>query len=196
MRIIGGQFKGRLLHSPKDDKTRPTSDKARQALFNILDIKLEKSRRLWRNITFLDVFAGTGAVGIEALSRGAKKSFFIENHIPAILCIKDNLKSIDNGVVVTCDACCPPFCTKPVDIAFLDAPYTSQLWEKSLCELQKKGWINADSMIIVEIENKEEITLPSCFKLKEDRLYGRNRLLICQFKGNTAVIQADNLNIS
>lgn len=180
MRIVGGSKKGKKLSTPTDERTRPTSDKAREALFNILNSLLLKKGKKWENITFLDVFAGTGAVGIEALSRGVKEAWFIENHIPAIKCLKTNTSDFENAHVLICDAICPPFRTSAVSIIFMDAPYREELWEKALTALNTKGWIDDKTLIIVEIENSEENVLPSGFKLTDDRSYGRNRLLFCK----------------
>ena len=180
MRIVGGLKRGKKLKTPTDDKTRPTSDKARESLFNILNALLLKKNKHWEDITFLDVFAGTGAVGLEALSRGAKEALFIENYPPALECLKSNASGFENAHVMMCDATCPPFTTRPMSIIFMDAPYREELWEKALTALDNKGWIDNKTLIIVEIENSEENILPSGFKLLDDRTYGRNRLLFCK----------------
>ena len=186
MRIVGGTYRGKKLQTPTDDQTRPTSDKAREALFNILDSQLLKSGQKWGQLTFLDVFAGTGAVGIEALSRGAKEAFFIENHGPAIACLKTNTAAFQNAALLTCNAETPPFRTVPVDIIFMDAPYARQLWEKALTALLKAGWIGPQTRIIVEVERKEDILMPPGFHITDDRHYGRNRLLFCEPLTNKA----------
>ncbi len=180
MRIVGGTYRGKKLQTPTDEQTRPTSDKAREALFNILDSRLLKAGQKWRQLTFLDVFAGTGAVGIEALSRGAKEAFFIENHGPAIACLKANTAPFQNVIILTCNAEMPPFRAHPVDIVFMDAPYARQLWEKALTALHKNGWIAPETHIIIEVERKEEVILPAGFRLIDDRHYGRNRLIFCE----------------
>lgn len=180
MRIIAGNKKGKLLKSPTDEKTRPTSDKARKALFDMLSSALIKKGKAWNEITFLDVFAGTGAIGLEALSRGAQSAYFIENHPPALACLNANAKGFENAHILSVDATCPPFTTKPVDVVFLDAPYREELWEKALPALEAKGWIDSKTLIVIEIENSEENILPVSFKLIDDRQYGRNRLLFCK----------------
>ncbi len=180
MRIVGGTYRGRKLYTPTDEMTRPTSDKAREALFNILDSRLLKNALRWENIIFLDVFAGTGAVGIESLSRGAKEAFFIENHGPALTCLRKNTASFSNTSVLAVNAEKPPFRTNPVDIVFMDAPYARQLWEKSLTALVQSGWIDSHTFIVIEIDRDEDVLLPSGFTLTDDRHYGRNRFLFCQ----------------
>ncbi|MBE6449998.1 MAG: 16S rRNA (guanine(966)-N(2))-methyltransferase RsmD [Alphaproteobacteria bacterium] len=180
MRIVAGCKKGKKLLTPTDEKTRPTSDKARESLFNIINSLLLKDETNWTEVTFLDVFAGTGAVGLEALSRGAKEAWFIENHPPAIKCIKSNVQDFENAHVLICDATCPPFRTKPVSMIFMDAPYREELWEQALISLKNKGWLDDKTLIIIEIEKTEDGILPSGFKLIDDRTYGRNRLLFAQ----------------
>ena len=184
MRIVGGTKKGKKLITPSDEKTRPTSDKARESLFNILNSILLKKGKTWEKLTFLDVFAGTGAVGLEALSRGAKEAWFIENHMPAVKCLKTNAELFENAHVLVCDATCPPFRTAPVSVVFMDAPYREELWEKALSGLNNKGWIDNKTLIVIEIEKNEENILPPNFKLIDDRIYGRNRLLFCKKDDN------------
>ena len=180
MRIVGGFKRGKKLMTPTDEKTRPTSDKARESLFNILTSMLMREDKNWSDIVFLDVFAGTGAVGLEALSRGAKESLFMENHPPALKCLKTNAADFENAHILMCDATCPPFTTRPVQIIFMDAPYREELREKALTALRAKGWLDEETLIIVEIENSEENILPAGFHLTDDRSYGRNRLLFCR----------------
>lgn len=184
MRIVGGNLKGKKLQSPTDDRTRPTSDRTREALFSILSASLIKKGRNWTNISFLDVFSGTGAIGLEALSRGAHKVQFIENYPPALECLRKNVADHENAFVLSVDATCPPFSTQAVDIIFMDAPYREELWEKALNSLKEKGWIDKKTLIIIEIDKKEEGLVPEDFKKIDDRTYGRNRLLFCQLSKN------------
>lgn len=177
MRIVAGTLKGKILKSPKDDQTRPTSDAARESLFNILASRLFKSEQRWDKLTFLDAFAGTGAVGIEAISRGVSKAYFMENYLPALEVLKENTRGIDRAVVMSVDATVPPQTLNPVDIVFIDAPYTKHLWERALEGLKKSRWADEKTVLVVEVERAEEIVLPGGFELIDDRSYGRNRLL-------------------
>jgi 16S rRNA (guanine966-N2)-methyltransferase len=98
MRVLAGQFKGRELKSPKGDKTRPTSSKVKESLFNIVRDRIEEA-------LFLDLFAGSGSMGIEALSRGAKGAYFVERDREAAACIKKNLENLETeGHVLQMDA--------------------------------------------------------------------------------------------
>ena len=182
MRVVAGLYKNRKLVAPKGKNTRPTLDKTREALFDILTACLKQNGQKWKDIVFLDVFAGTGAVGIEALSRGAKKAFFIENNAEALDCIRQNTQGMDNAVICALDAAFPPFTSVPADIVFLDAPYYLQLWEKALVALKNNGWLTPQTIIVVEVASKEEGTFPADFEAKGERLYGKNKLLFCRFK--------------
>ena len=180
MRIVGGVYKGKKLQAPDGDTTRPTSDRARESLFNILSSLLLKEDKKWSEIVFVDVFAGTGAIGLEAASRGAKKVFFIERDQKALKCLANNSKEFKEITILGIDATKVPFSKTPAQIIFMDAPYHTQLWELALDGLLKKGWIDKEAFVIIEVEKNETATLPTSFLLKEERIYGRNKLLFCQ----------------
>ncbi len=182
MRIVGGNLRGKKLMGPLDTKTRPTSDRAREALFNILSSFLLKKGCLWSEISFLDVFAGTGAVGLEALSRGACKVYLIENHPEALKVIRHNIAGLDKINVLAVSALQPPFTTEPADMIFMDAPYREELWEKALMSLAQNGWVSSKTLIVIEIEDTEEGLLPCGFVKVDERRYGRGRFLFCQIK--------------
>lgn len=182
MRVVAGLYKNRKLVAPSGNITRPTLDKTREALFDILSACLKQNGQKWKDIVFLDVFAGTGAVGIEALSRGAKKAFFIENNNEALACIQQNTEGMPGVTIFASDAASPPFTPVPADIAFLDAPYYLQLWEKALVALKNNGWLTPQTIIVVEVARKEESIFPADFEAISERLYGKNKLLFCRLK--------------
>lgn len=198
MRIIGGKMKGKKLVSPETEATRPTSDRARESLFNILDNDLRRHEKSWADVVFADVFAGTGAVGIEALSRGAKFGCFFEIDKGALKSLRQNLSSLEKQSIILGDAFNPPraesimepfaraagmpgtgvpFAPQAVDILFMDAPYGRGLWEQALIRFDRQGWINADTHIIIEIDKSENGALPLGFDLSDKRAYGRNTFL-------------------
>lgn len=198
MRIIGGKMRGKKLASPETEATRPTSDRARESLFNILDNYLRRLEKPWADVVFADVFAGTGAVGIEALSRGAKFGCFFEIDKGALKSLRQNLNGIEKQTVILGDALNPPrmesimktfahtagvsgtgmpSAPQAVDILFMDAPYRRGLWEQALIQFDRQGWINADTYIVIEIDKGENGTLPSGFDLSDKRAYGRNTFL-------------------
>lgn len=196
MRIIGGNMRGKKLVSPETEATRPTSDRARESLFNILDNDLRRHEKSWADVVFADVFAGTGAVGIEALSRGAKFGCFFEIDKGALKSLRQNLISLEKQSIILGDALNPPRAesimepfaraaggrgvpieSKAVDILFMDAPYGRGLWEQALIQFDRQSWINADTHIIIEIDKSENGALPLGFDLSDKRAYGRNTFL-------------------
>ena len=118
MRIIAGEFKSRRLVAPEGDQTRPTPDRLREALFSALGDRVEDT-------VFLDAYAGSGSVGIEALSRGAKRAIFVEKHPKALAALRANLAALGlaHRVTVITTAVSRALPTQPADIIFLDPPY-------------------------------------------------------------------------
>ena len=162
MRVIAGKFRSRQLKSLRGTALRPTSDRLRETLFNVIADRVEGS-------SFLDVFAGTGAVGIEALSRGAREVLFIENHGPAAALIKKNLESLGlraEARVVALDAlrglqwlageaAAEP---KDYDIVFLDPPYAAaEDYRRVLLFLGASSLLSEGSLVIAEHQRKFEL---------------------------------------
>lgn len=153
MRVIAGTRRSLLLKTPDGNVTRPTTDRIKETLFNVLQTDIQDS-------IFVDLFSGSGAIGIEALSRGAKKAYFIEMNKEAISCIQDNVKFTkftEQAVVLKQEVVSGlEFIKEPVDIIFMDPPY-DQLLEKTILEkLSKTNILKEDSMIIVEASLKTE----------------------------------------
>lgn len=153
MRVIAGTRRSLLLKAPDGNVTRPTTDRIKETLFNVLQTDIQDS-------VFVDLFSGSGAIGIEALSRGAKKAYFIEMNKEAISCIQDNIKFTkftEQAVVLKQEVVSGlEFIKEPVDIIFMDPPY-DQLLEKTILEkLSKTNILKVDSMIIVEASLKTE----------------------------------------
>jgi 16S rRNA (guanine966-N2)-methyltransferase len=118
MRVIAGEFRGRRLIAPPGDATRPTPDRLRESLFSILLPEIE-------GVTFLDAYAGSGAVGIEALSRGARSAIFVERNRAAVQALRENLRSLglDTRAEVFTGKAADVLCHAAADIVFLDPPY-------------------------------------------------------------------------
>lgn len=179
MRIIAGEFRGRRLDAPKGKGTRPTTDRIRESLFNWLehhpDIELQGAR-------IGDFFAGTGALGLEALSRGAAFVTFFETDRAAIEVLKQNIENL--GVesrcqVLRCDATRMPKAKQGCDIVFLDPPYGKNLEEKTLRRASAQGWLNPHANIILESESKDVAQFGTVgFKNIEDRVYGNTRITL------------------
>lgn len=178
MRIVSGRFKSRALLSPSGKATRPTSDRARQAVFNILEHASWRPFILPENAYVLDIFAGTGAFGLEALSRGAADSIFIENNRAALAACQGNIDSFGVGAetrVLKMDATrLPPrpAGAAPRNLVFLDPPYGRGLGEKALTQLAAKGWLAPQAVCVLEMSKKEPENIPQGFTLADTRTYG------------------------
>lgn len=155
MRVIAGMRRGLILDGPDDQVTRPTSDRARQVIFDVLAHAGWAAAHAIQDAVVLDGFAGTGAFGIEAMSRGAAHVTFMDHHSAAHRVLLKNLRRArfeDHSVVLKCDVTAPPRATRQVDIAFLDPPYGLNLLPLSITALIRSGWIGPDTLILTESE--------------------------------------------
>jgi 16S rRNA (guanine966-N2)-methyltransferase len=184
MRIIAGKFRGRRLATTLGEAVRPTSDRAREALFSILahgDLKGDGTG-LPQGVSVCDAFCGSGALGLEALSRGATHAIFIDNSRDALASAKANAEAL--GVMAQChfilgDACKPPGLKgEPVSLLFLDPPYGSGLAGSALLAIEKVGWLTSDSLAVVEIAAAEPFEAPAPWFLRDERRYGAARLAL------------------
>jgi len=184
MRIVGGKHRGRRIEAPPGQDVRPTSDRVREALFNILihgHLSADGTSPL-PGARVLDAFAGSGALGLEALSRGAARALFIESDSKACAAIRANAKALgetDNATVIPGDAIKPPPCPgAPCGIVFLDPPYGRDLTAPALAALAARRWIADGAICVAELAIDDGISLPPSFTLLDDRNYGKARLLI------------------
>lgn len=181
MRIVAGRNRGRPLLAPPGDTVRPTSDRARESLFNILAHRGEGGVPAFLDAAVLDAFAGTGALGLEALSRGAKRAFFIENDTGARACLRRNIETLGEAArahILPADAVKPPRATASCGLVFLDPPYGKGLAIPALAALAAAGWIAPGAVCAVEIGAKEQFSAPSGFTIADKRRYGAARLVI------------------
>jgi len=179
MRIIAGRWKGRALVAPPGLATRPTSDRARQAIFDQLWHAPWAGRDMLEGATVLDAFAGTGAMGLEALSRGAARVFFMEQDRAALAALRANIaacKAGDACRVIAGDVTAPPLAAAPCTLVFLDPPYGKGLVPRALAALQAKGWIAPGGLIIAETGRDEETVVPPGFEVLSTRDHGAARL--------------------
>lgn len=180
MRIIAGKYRSKVLNSPKVGVVRPTSDRAREALFNILNSKLDND---WNECRFLDVFAGTGAVGFEALSRGAQRIGFIDINTENLW---QNIKLFPQEKekirTYKCAAEKLPFASEKYNLVFMDAPYEKGLSESGLNALLQKEWLEAGALVVVETQKKEEFVAPPVFTIIDERIYGPAKFHFLQLK--------------
>jgi 16S rRNA (guanine966-N2)-methyltransferase len=172
VRVIGGEFKGRKLLAPQGGKIRPTSDRVREAIFDILGPG-------WTFQRVLDLFAGTGSLGIEALSRGAQEAVFVEQGKGALRVLQGNLKALglkSRSWVI-------PLTTKRgigvlgekgevFDLIFMDPPYGKALVRETLEEIARGGVLATAGVIVAEHSSRDEILPPSSLALSQRRRYG------------------------
>jgi 16S rRNA (guanine966-N2)-methyltransferase len=189
MRIVGGRLRGRTLITPAHEGLRPTSDRVRQASFNILahgiaDFELEGA-------AVLDLFAGTGALGLEALSRGARSCLFVEENAEARALIRRNVEAlgltgftrifrrsaVDLG---------PASARDRSTLAFLDPPYGKGLAERALISAAEGGWLNSGAVAVIEERKGTHLVLPRGFLELDRRAWGDTEVLFARFTGSSA----------
>lgn len=187
MRIVGGRHRGRALAAPPGLAIRPTADRTREALFNILEHGRFAADRatLLPGATVLDAFAGTAAFALEALSRGAAHAFVLDKDAAAIATARDNATRLGELARVTLrqtDATHPGPALAAADIVFLDAPYRSGLAAPALAALAKQGWFAPEALAVIELDGREAFAPPGGFAALEERRYGRARLVFLRYR--------------
>ncbi|MDJ0885377.1 MAG: 16S rRNA (guanine(966)-N(2))-methyltransferase RsmD [Desulfobacterales bacterium] len=174
MRIIAGTYRGRRLKAPRGRSIRPTSDRLRETIFNIIGPDI-------RGHNVIDVCAGTGAMGIEALSRGAAQVVFVDKHPRALECVRTNMKPLgadDQWQTIRWDAGLDLRCLRALKMhfryAFIDPPYNRGLADRVLRNLIEADVLLAESLIVVEHDHLELIAAPhERFTLQDQRRYGK-----------------------
>jgi 16S rRNA (guanine966-N2)-methyltransferase len=198
MRIVAGRHRGRRLEAPAGVTVRPTADRTREALFSILG----QGKLPWRpgakargpgrqgnplaGIRVLDAFAGTGALGLEALSRGAAHVTFMENQAAALSACRNNIDLLEEAArseLVRCDVLRPPSAKAPCALVLMDPPYNQDLAAPALGALAKAGWLAPGALAVVELMAKEPFTAPEGFEVVDERKYGRARLVFLRAPG-------------
>ena len=176
-RIIAGRHRGRVVEVPEGTEVRPTASRTREALFNILahgQPPLEGCR-------FLDLFCGSGAVGLEARSRGAAEVLLVEQDTRFAEIARRNIRTFDEtdhvSLMIT-DATRLAACPLPFDIVFLDPPYRRDLIDKTLQALIFGEWLKEDGLVVCETAAKESLVPPCPLVTTSDRQYGAGRLVI------------------
>jgi 16S rRNA (guanine966-N2)-methyltransferase len=179
MRIVAGRLGGRVISGPSDDDIRPTSDRLRETIFNILTHAYDDPLT---DAAVIDLFAGTGAMGLEAISRGARKALFVEEAAGARALIRANVDALGVGGETRIfrrdarklgDA---PSGEK-FNLAFLDPPYGQHLAEEALIALREGAWLMPDSLVIVEESLDTDVDLPGGYRLLETRGYGTTKII-------------------
>jgi 16S rRNA (guanine966-N2)-methyltransferase len=185
MRIIAGEFRGRPLAAPKGAATRPTASRVREALFDILAHGIGFSLD---GAVVLDAFAGAGALGLEALSRGAESVVFMDHDRAAGEIINQNIETLGvTGLarVIACDVSAPPRAApeSAAQLLFLDPPYGKGLVDPALKGLAGRGWLAEGAVLVIEYGADERLDLPEAFTELDRRHYGAAALLFARFNG-------------
>ena len=180
MRIVAGLHRGRRLAAPDGQATRPTGERMRQALFDMLWHAPYAGREAIEGQAVLDAFAGTGALGLEALSRGAAGVSFIEQDRAALAALRANiaaLKAEPACTVLTADATRPPRAHAPCGLVFLDPPYAKDLVPRALAALAGAGWIAPGALVCAEV-GRAEVLEALGFAVLAEREHGAARVVV------------------
>jgi 16S rRNA (guanine966-N2)-methyltransferase len=184
MRIVGGEYRGRPLASPKSSAIRPTSDRTRESLFNILTHAYPQCLDGTR---VLDLFSGTGALGIEALSRGARYCLFVEESSEGRGLLRENVDAFSlqgRTRIFRRDATDlgPAGPIDPFDLVFADPPYGKGLGERALVCAAENGWLTDEAVIVLEEAATANVSLTAPFEALESRSYGETIIRILRWK--------------
>ncbi len=180
IRIIAGSLRGRKLEAPAVKTTRPTTDRVRESIFNVLESRLVTDGLSFENLVVLDAFAGSGALGIEALSRGGKFAIFFEQNPAAYSALIHNLRllGLDQDQVKSyrCDATKPPKTDSLVNVVFLDPPYGKNLIHHCVTGLQHRGWVDESTLYVAEMDVKDELPEKYAQHILVSRTYGTTKV--------------------
>jgi 16S rRNA (guanine966-N2)-methyltransferase len=194
MRIVGGEFRGRPLAAPSGRETRPTSDRLRETLFDILAHGLHRHGMPDRvaGARVLDLFAGTGALALEALSRGAAMALLVEDGAEARGLIRKNVETLGltgRARIYRRDATRlgPVGTLKPFTLAFADPPYGKGLGEAALASALAGGWLEPDALCVLEESAASVVSPPAGFDLLESRTIGDSAIHLMRASGAVAL---------
>ncbi len=188
LRIIAGKHRGRKIETKEHAKIRPTGSKARGAIFNILlhgEFRgADASPLIGRRV--VDVFCGTGALGFEALSRGAEHVTFVDQSAESMSLVRTNARhmgELDASDFIRSDSASLPMARKACRLAFLDPPYGTGLAVKSLKSLDRQGWLENGAVAVVEMGAKDAFEPPEGYEQFDERKYGHTRIVFLKYDG-------------
>lgn len=185
MRIVAGIYKNRRLESPKGQEIRPTSERMREAIFNLLSHGKFGRDHVLEEAQVLDICCGSGALGLEALSRGAARVLFIDRQRGSLGLARGNAAKL--GAEAKCDFfCCDatqlPPARQPFSLVLMDPPYDAPgLAEKVLKGLYEKGWLAKGAVLAIELPDRAAFALPEGYNLIESRRYSRAQLVLLRY---------------
>tara|TARA_B100000900_G_scaffold58553_1_gene44058 strand:- start:344 stop:904 length:561 start_codon:yes stop_codon:yes gene_type:complete len=184
MRIIGGNLKGQKIFFPQGNETRPLRDLVKESIFNIINNSNKFQIQIEKSIV-LDLFSGTGSFGLECISRGANKVYFVENHPPSFVVLNKNIEKLK--VFKKCDLFnenCFSFFNlvelknKKFDLIFLDPPYKEKNINSLIDNILNKKLLNSNGILIIHRHKKDDLKITPKLKILDTRLYGISKILI------------------
>jgi 16S rRNA (guanine966-N2)-methyltransferase len=181
VRIISGQWRGRPLAAPKGEATRPTADRTREGLFSMLVSRLGS----FEGLAVADMFAGSGALGLEALSRGAETCLFVEHDKPALDALRANAEKlgIARPDIRAQSVMTLGLAAKPLDLILMDPPYGTGAGSVALDKLARQGWTNEATLVSIETAKPETVEVKG-FEIIAERVYGKAKIsLLRQLEG-------------
>lgn len=178
MRIIAGKYRGRRLLEPKDRAVRPTTDRVREAVFSALEARVDFSET-----AVLDAFAGTGALGLEALSRGGAAVTFMDTAPASLKLVKENIAALkaEGADVRRADALKPGYnAGTAYGLLFLDPPYGKGLVRPALEALWENDWLTDGVLVMIETDRRDSVDLPADFEAISEKTYGDTKIILAQ----------------
>lgn len=193
MRVIGGKHRNRRIEAIDDKKLRPTAARTREAIFNILSHAefAEDGVTVIDDAVVLDLFCGTGALGIEALSRGAKHVIFVDIEQKHLDVTRANVKFLDeseNATFIRSDSANPPPARTQCNVVFLDPPYKKGLLGKALHNLIAGNWLADNAIVVVEMGKFEKLPEHEGYEVLRERVYGGTAVVILRYTKVTAAV--------
>ncbi len=189
LKIIAGKHRGKNIETKKNAAIRQTGGRTRGAIFNILlhgqFSGHDNSPLIDKSV--IDLFCGTGALGLEALSRGAKHVTFVDESAESIALANVNvtkMKEQENALVLRSDSTSLPRARRTCSLAFLDPPYNSGLAVKSLASLNRQGWLEPGAIAVVEISARETLIPPEKYSVFDERKYGNTKIVLLRYEGS------------
>ena len=193
LRIIAGKHRGRKLMPLEGGNVRPTASRAREAIFNILAHATFAPRPVYEDAIVLDAFAGSGALGLEALSRGARFVSFMERDRAARGVLTANITALAAGhqtAVLAADALRPPRASATASLVFLDPPYAENWAAPALTALAGAQWLLPEAIAVVELAVKRDFVPPANFVPLNERRYGAAKIVFLRYSAATAASKA------
>jgi 16S rRNA (guanine966-N2)-methyltransferase len=180
MRIIAGEWRGRKLSAPLTATIRPTADRIRESIFSILHSRYDGD---WPALRVADFCAGTGALGLEALSRGAAHVTFVEKMPAAVQLVEQNIssfKAATRSTIVRADVTKLPHISAPVEVIFFDPPYGEAIVEAALISAVVQGWAASRTLCILEQPSGTTLSVPG-WACEDVRRYGKTQIMLFEY---------------